>query len=126
MTWENIPDREIRPVPGSEIRFLKPGMATITDTVPSPAGTQFTVTYYEGLYDTEEELPGEPARQWVFEAKDFGDGNTGFRLTEDFFLADVSDDLYYTADDMVVMPPGTYLFRETKAAPGYELARRSP
>ena len=34
----------------------------------------------------------------------------------------MSDDLYYTADDTVVMPPGTYLFRETKAAPGYELA----
>ena len=122
LTWENMPDREIRPVPGSEIRFLKTWNGDNTDTVPSPAGTQFTVTYYEGLYDTEEELPGEPARQWVFEAKDFGDGNTGFRLTEDFFLADMSDDLYYTADDTVVMPPGTYLFRETKAAPGYELA----
>ena len=92
-----------------------------TDTIHYPAGTQFTVTYYDGYYDTESQLPSTYTRQWVFEAKVSRGNDCGFQMTEDYLVEDLSDELY-VIDGITVLPIGTYKIQETKAAPGYTLA----
>jgi hypothetical protein len=98
-----------------------------SDTIPSLAGTQFTVTFYGGQFksvaDAEKAASSSSTakRTWVFEVKKQESGSFGLHFSEEY---KVSGDIMYYHDGKVVMPYGTYVIEESKAAPGYTLAGR--
>lgn len=114
-------------VPGNDptgIQITKIWNGPQTATIPSLEGTQFTIKYYDGYYDTVAQVSGlTPKRTWVLEAK----YNTNTKkymvlLTETYRVAELSDAFY--KDDsgtMTVIPYGTITIQETKEAPGYTL-----
>lgn len=96
-----------------------------TPTIPPLAGTQFTVCYYDGFF-TKDNLPdydsyqSKAKRKWVIELRWEEDIQKWFAaLTEDY-LAQSSDPLYKNPKGKTILPYGTYVFLETKSAPGYE------
>lgn len=93
------------------------GQANLPQGSASLAGAEFTVRYYDGFYDTEQqaEASGEPTRTWVFATNQNGyiDYQNEAQL--------VSGDPVYKQDGMVIIPRGTLVIRETKAPEGYEL-----
>lgn len=93
------------------------GQANLPQGSASLAGAEFTVRYYDGFYDTEQqaEASGEPTRTWVF-ATD-ADGYVDYQ--NETYL--VSGDPLYTQDGLNIVPRGTLVIRETKAPEGYEL-----
>lgn len=90
-----------------------------TTTPVALAGAQFTVSYYNGLYSTMDELPAEPTRSWVLNTDTDGKADLSRALTDpDTYLAS-GDDLYLTSQGKVALPLGTVTIRETKAPEGY-------
>ena len=89
----------------------------------SLAGTQFTMKYYNGYYDSVKDLPEEATRTWVLETKERknSDGTIAYRA----ILANeckVSGDAFFVdSANNPVIPLGTITIQETKAAPGYNL-----
>lgn len=84
-------------------------------------GAQFTVKYYNGLYDSVEELPSTATRTWVIQTKALTVNNKTYymaRLGESYL---VSGDDFYTLDGQVTLPIGTITIQETKAPEGYLL-----
>lgn len=91
-----------------------------TDTVKKMplTGTQFTIKYYDGYYNTENELKGKtPLRTWVLEVKEIN-GRYMAMLTDSYL---VSGELYRDGAGQPCLPLGTITIQETKAAPGYTL-----
>ena len=79
-------------------------------------GAEFTVRYYDGFYDTEQqaEASGAPTRTWVFRTNKNG--------TISLQYSDlVSGDPLYEMNGIRVFPRGTLVIRETKAPDGYNL-----
>lgn len=89
-----------------------------TETIPTLNGTQFTVEYYDGYYD-ENNLPSSPTRTWVIELKWNEKTESYFAMLDDDWL--VSGTLYKDEHDTTVLPLGTYVSWESKAAAGYTL-----
>lgn len=96
-----------------------------TPTVPPLAGTQFTIWYYDDFF-TKNNLPDYDSynstakRKWVIELRWEEDIQKWFAaLTEDY-LVPGSDPLYKSPKGKTILPYGTYVFLETKSAPGYE------
>lgn len=87
----------------------------------SLAGAQFTVNYYDGYYNTVEELPEEPTRTWVIETKEvtYSDGSIHYiaGLSDTY---KVSGDDFYIDGGIVTIPNGTITVKETKAPEGYK------
>ena len=82
----------------------------------SLAGAEYTVKYYNALYDSVEDLNGiEPTRTWVYKT----DKNGYINLTLDTPLKGVSDSLYYNSIGLPTLPIGTVTIQETKAPEGY-------
>ena len=89
--------------------------------VPSLAGAQFTVCYYDGQYSAVEQLPAVPTRTWVVETK--------YNEATGMYLAILADDYKVSGDDFyhnpsgtsVVLPLGTVTVQETKPPEGYTL-----
>lgn len=86
------------------------------------AGAEFTVTYYDGYYESAEEAgytsaddAGDYTRQWVFATDDSG----RIYLTSDYFVS--GDAIYYDSYGNETFPLGTYIIQETKAPEGYNL-----
>ena len=79
----------------------------------SLAGTEFTISYYDGYY-TAEEIPGNASAVWVIRTSDTPQGCLAKLREEDL----VSGSLYKSGED-TVLPLGTIAIRETKAAEGY-------
>ena len=79
-------------------------------------GAEFTVRYYDGFYDTEQqaEASGAPTRTWVFRTNK----NGTIRLQ---YSDLVSGDPLYEMNGNRVFPRGTLVIRETKAPDGYNL-----
>lgn len=78
-------------------------------------GAEFTVRYYDGFYDTEQqaEASGAPTRTWVFRTNKNG--------TISLQYSDlVSGDPLYEMNGIRVFPRGTLVIRETKAPDGYK------
>ena len=104
-----------RDVPGTadlEIRIRKrPGEETAENR--SPAGTEFTIAYYDGYYSAED-LPEKSLRTWVIRAA--GTGKECRAALSAEYL--VSGSLYERGGK-AVLPLGTIVIRETKAAPGF-------
>lgn len=91
-----------------------------TATIPTLEGTQFTIEYYAGYY-TKDNLPASPTRKWVVELK-YDSKKDRYRATlDDPYLVDGSDALYKSAAGTTLLPLGTYVSWESKAAPGYTL-----
>lgn len=93
----------------------------ITETIPTLNGTQFTIQYYDGYY-TKDNLPSSYTRKWVVELKWNDDTNSYFAMLDTKWLVDAeSDDLYKSEKGGTVLPLGTYVSWESKAAAGYTL-----
>lgn len=89
-----------------------------TETIPTLNGTQFTVEYYDGYY-TKDNLPSSPTRTWVIELQyDDVNGRYYAGLDDDWL---VSGTLYKDEHGTTVLPLGTYVSWESKAAAGYTL-----
>ena len=89
--------------------------------VPSLAGAQFTIKYYDGYY-TKNNLPGKAKRTWVLETKPvkYSDGSTHYICV----LSDtykVGGDDFYLENGYPSLPLGTITIEETKAPQGYVL-----
>ena len=85
-------------------------------------GAEFTVKYYNGLYDKQSDLPEKATRTWVLQTKEakHSDGSIHYIA----FLSDtykVSGDDFYYIDGFVTLPVGTVTIQETKAPEGYLL-----
>lgn len=80
-------------------------------------GAEFTVRYYDGFYDTEQqaEASGAPTRTWVFETNK--NGYVDFQNPAQL----VSGDPLYQHNGFTILPRGTIVVRETKAPEGYNL-----
>lgn len=91
-----------------------------TPTVPSLAGTQFTVWYYDNL---KKDVSGTPKKTWVLEVqKNHVNGLWSCSLRDEYLVKEKSDDFYRLPHSQKpVLPYGTYKIQETKHAPGYTL-----
>ena len=80
----------------------------------SLAGAEFTVKYYDGLYDTDPAEQGQTAvRTWVLKT-----GENGYcSLRETYKVS--GDDFYYNGTKNPTLPLGTLTIQETKAPEGY-------
>ena len=79
-------------------------------------GAQYTIKYYDGQYQTEEDLAAvEPLRTWVLETNE--DGKINFSVAEKVS----GDDFYYNATGVRVIPLGTITIQETKEPEGYKI-----
>lgn len=113
----------VKDVPGNDptgIEIDKIYNGPDTDTVKKMplTGTQFTIKYYDGYYNTENELKGKtPLRTWVLEVKEIN-GRYMAMLTDSYL---VSGELYRDGAGQPCLPLGTITIQETKAAPGYTL-----
>ena len=94
-----------------------------TPTIPTLEGTQFTMCYYDGYYNTADEVTTlTPKRTWVIEAKkNAATGRYIAGLSDTYLVADVSDELYRNTLGGPVIPYGTITIQETKPAAGYTL-----
>lgn len=103
------------------IRIDKTPTGEVTGTMPSLAGTQFTLRYYDGYYN-KNNLPSAPTRTWVIEVKETAPGSGVFVTTlgENWLVDSLSDDLYYQ-DGAMCLPLGTLTIQETKPAAGFTL-----
>lgn len=97
-----------------------------TPTIPPLAGTQFTIWYYDGFF-TKSNLPDYDSynstakRKWVIELRWEEDVQLWMAiLGEDYLVPELSDPLYKSPKGNTILPYGTYVFLETKSAPGYE------
>ena len=86
------------------------------------AGAEFELAYYDGLYQSVEELPDAATRTWVLRTD--GKGATSLALAaqdRDTYL--VKGDAFYTdSKGAVTLPLGTLTIRESRAPEGYEMA----
>lgn len=85
--------------------------------IPSLAGTQFTIRYYDGQYSSVDQLPGSPTRTWVLETQLVGD-NYLAALGDHY---KVSGDAFYYEAGQPTLPIGTITIQETKAPDGYTM-----
>lgn len=88
-----------------------------TPTIPSLAGTQFTVKYFDNM---DKNTLGTPKKTWVLEVQKQSNGKWRCFLQEKYLVKDKSDLLYKDPDTgEVLLPYGTYSVQETQHAPGY-------
>lgn len=88
-----------------------------TPTIPSLAGTQFTVKYFDNM---DKNTSGTPKKTWVLEVKKNASGVWRAQLHDDWLVKDKSDSLYKSPrSGIVLLPYGTYSVQETQHAPGY-------
>lgn len=80
------------------------------------AGTEFTLRYYAGSYDSVDALPERATRTWVLRT-----GDDGRALLDEGHLVS-GDALYRASDGTAMLPLGTVTVQETKAPEGYLLS----
>ncbi len=109
----------------SSISFEDPDIEV--EDAPSLAGTEFTVRYYD--VDPDEEYSAEdleeltPKRTWVITVKKIESDGDIVYMTQlaPAFLAEGSDELYYSEGGEAILPVGYFTVKETKASQGYTL-----
>lgn len=98
-------------------------------------GAQYSIEYYDGLYDTAEEAEasGDPSRKWVMQTDEGGyvnlaDGDDTFdvhdadgNVTATLPYKVSGDDFYRSSDGIITLPLGTIVIKEIKAPKGYNL-----
>ena len=95
------------------VRIEKKSSQESAENAGSLAGTEFTISYYDGYYGVED-LPQSAAEVWVIRTSDTPQGCLAQLQEEDL----VSGTLYNNGTD-TVLPLGTIAIKETKAAEGY-------
>lgn len=83
-------------------------------------GAEFTVKYYNKIYDKQEDLPEKATRTWVLKTILLNGKYYADLRFERCIIKEKSDDLYYV-DGLVTLPIGTLTVQETKAPNGYLL-----
>lgn len=121
----------LKEIPGNDpavIDLIKIDKETGTQAAlgdaPGLEEAEFTVKYYDGYYDTVEELPDKATRTWVIRSKETVNPETGNRkflasLDDDYLVA--GSDETYKIDGITTIPLGTITVEETKAPEGYTL-----
>ena len=87
-----------------------------TPTIPSLAGTQFTVKYFDNM---DKNTSGTPKRTWVLEVQKQANGTWRCTLHDKYLVKDKSDPLYKSPKGNPILPYGTYWIKENQHAPGY-------
>lgn len=110
----------VEDVPGNDplvITINKIWNGEETPTIPSLAGTQFTVKYFDNM---DKNTTGTPKKTWVLEVKKNSRGDWVAQLDDDWLVQNKSDSLYkFPSSGIVILPYGTYSIQETQHAPGY-------
>lgn len=109
----------VKDVPGNDpmsIQIDKIWNGEETPTVPSLAGTQFTVKYFDNM---DKNTSGTPKRTWVLEVQKQANGTWRCTLHDKYLVKDKSDPLYKSPKGNPILPYGTYWIKETQHAPGY-------
>lgn len=95
-----------------------------TESIPqgnaSLEGAEFTVKYYNALYDKVSDLPEKATRTWVLKTIKLGGKYRADLRLKKCIVEEKSDDLYYI-DGLVTLPIGTITIQETRAPEGYLL-----
>lgn len=80
-------------------------------------GAEYTVRYYDGLYDTvaAAEASGDPTRTWILQT----DADGYAKIGKEYFVS--GDDFFLNSEGFYTIPIGTLLIQETKAPEGYLL-----
>ena len=81
-------------------------------------GAEFTVKYYNALYDKVSDLPEKATRTWVLKTKKQVNGAYKALMLDSY---KVSGDDFYREYGIVTLPIGTITIQETKAPDGYLL-----
>lgn len=81
-------------------------------------GAEFTVKYYNALYDKVYDLPEKATRTWVLKTKKQSNGTYKALMLDSY---KVSGDDFYREYGIVTLPIGTITIQETKAPDGYLL-----
>lgn len=95
------------------VRIEKRSKLEDVEKAGSLAGTEFTISYYDGYYGAED-LPDKAAGTWVIRTADTPKGCEAQLREEDL----VSGTLYKDGEH-TVLPLGTITIQETKAVEGY-------
>ena len=111
---------EVKDVPQSDPIYIVLGKVDKETNAEKPqgsaslAGAEFTIKYYDGLYDTDPAAQGQTAiRTWVFRTNERGIA----RYSTDYKVA--GDEFYYNSNSFPTIPMGTITIQETKAPAGY-------
>lgn len=87
--------------------------------IPSLAGAQFTIRYYDGQYSSVDQLPATPTRTWVIETQYNSVARSYLAVLSDTYKVS-GDPFYYNAEGTsTILPLGTITIQETKAPDGY-------
>ena len=87
--------------------------------IPSLAGAQFTIHYYDGQYSSVDQLPATPTRTWVIETQYNSVARSYLAVLSDTYKVS-GDSFYYNAEGTsTILPLGTITIQETKAPDGY-------
>lgn len=81
-------------------------------------GAEFTIKYYNALYDKQSDLPEQATRTWVLKTKKQTNGTYKALMLDSY---KVSGDDFYREYGIVTLPIGTITVQETKAPNGYLL-----
>lgn len=84
-------------------------------------GAEFTIKYYNALYDKVSDLPEKATRTWVIKTKEISISDKTYYMARLGDSYKVSGDDFYKIDGQVTLPIGTITIQETKAPEGYLL-----
>lgn len=106
------------------IQITKESLSPTTSTMPSLAGAEFTIRYYDTLEDLSTLKPEinrgkvTPKRVWVIKTRKVGNRYIA-GLSDSYKVS--GDDFYLNEAGNPILPFGTITVQETKPAPGYAL-----
>ena len=111
---------ELQDIPQADPIYIMLGKVDAETNANKPqgsaslAGAEFTIKYYNGLYDTDPAEQGQTSiRTWVLKTDE-----DGFIYFSDEFKVS-GDDFYYNTTMNPTLPLGTITIQETKAPDGY-------
>ena len=110
------------PVSISIIKADKENSESIAQGNASLEGAEFTIKYYNALYDKVSDLPEKATRTWVVKTvwNKYANAYIASLMSKESIVSEKSDELYYQ-DGLATLPIGTMTIQETKAPEGYLL-----
>ena len=102
------------------LRSIKSILKENKDTSKDLSGTEFTVKYYNKIYEKESDLPEKATKTWVIKAiKRTVGGKDIYRAQLSETCKVKGDDFYLDANGSPILPLGTITIEETSAVKGY-------
>ena len=110
------------PVSISVIKADKENSKPIAQGNASLEGAEFTIKFYNALYDKVYDLPEKATRTWVVKTvwNKYANAYIASLMSKESIVSEKSDELYYQ-DGLATLPIGTMTIQETKAPEGYLL-----